>query len=74
MTALTLHLPDEKLRRLEIVARARGTGVARLFEEMSSMMLAEADAESRFQLRAQRGAGKEDRGLGLLGKASGDDS
>ena len=57
MTALTLDLPDEKLRRLEVVARARGTSVARLFEEMSSVMLAEADAETRFQLRAQRGAG-----------------
>lgn len=70
MTALTLDLPDEKLRRLEVVARARGTSVARLFDdEMSSVMLAEADAETRFQLRAQRGAGKEARGLELLGKA-----
>lgn len=68
MTALTLDLPDEKLRRLEVVAR--GTSVARLFEEMSSVMLAEADAETRFQLRAQRGAGKEVRGLELLGKAA----
>jgi hypothetical protein len=70
MTALTLDLPDEKLRRLEVVARARGTSVARLFEEMSSVMLAEADAETRFQLRARRGAGKEVRGLELLGKAA----
>lgn len=69
MTALTLDLPDEKIRRLEVVARARGTSVARLFDEMSSVMLAEADAETRFQLRAQRGAGKEARGLELLGKA-----
>lgn len=69
MTALTLDLPDEKLRRLEAVARARGTSVTRLFEEMSSAMLAEADAETRFQLRARRGAGKEGRGLELLGKA-----
>ena len=69
MTALTLNLPDEQLRRLEVVARARGTSVARLFEEMSSVMLAEADAEIRFQLRAQRGAGNEARGLELLGKA-----
>lgn len=72
MTALTLDLPDEKLQRLEIVARARGTSVARLFEEMSSVMLAEADAETRFQVRARRGAGKEARGLELLGKAAGD--
>jgi hypothetical protein len=70
MTALTLDLPEEKLRRLEVFARTRGTSVARLFEEMSSVMLAEADAETRFQLRAQRGVGKEARGLELLGKAA----
>ena len=70
MTVLTLELPDDKLQRLEVVARARGTSVARLFDEMSSVMLAEADAETRFQLRAQRGAGKEARGLELLGKAA----
>jgi hypothetical protein len=69
MTAVTLDLPDEKLRRLEVVARARGIGVARLFDEMSGLMLAEADAETRFRLRAQRGVGKEARGLELLGKA-----
>ena len=69
MTALTLDLPDEKIQRLEVVARVRGTSVARLFDEMSSVMLAEADAETRFQLRAQRGAGKETRGLELLAKA-----
>lgn len=72
MTALTLDLPDEKLQRLEVAARARGTSVARLFEEMSSVMLAEADAETRFQVRARRGAGREARGLEFLGKAAGD--
>nr|WP_200251940.1 toxin-antitoxin system HicB family antitoxin [Lamprobacter modestohalophilus] len=64
-------MPDEKLRRLEVVARQRGTSVARLFEEMTSVMLAETDAETRFQLRAQREAGKDVRGLELLGKAAG---
>jgi hypothetical protein len=70
MTALTLDLPEEKLRRLEVFARTRGTSVAGLFEEMSSVMLAEADAETRFQLRAQRGVAKEARGLELLAKAA----
>jgi len=70
MTALTLDLPDEKLRRLEVVARARGTSVYRPFEEMSNVMRAEADAETRFQLGAQRGAGNEARGFELLGKAA----
>ena len=35
MTALTLDLPDEKLRRLKVLAEARGTNIAQLFEEMS---------------------------------------
>lgn len=68
MTELTLDLPEETLRRLEVVARAQGTSVARLFEEMSSVIL--ADAETRFQLRAQRGVGQEARGLALLGNAA----
>ena len=71
MTTLSLDLPDEKLQRLEVVVRARGTSVAGLFEQMSSVMLAEADAETRFQLRASRGAGNEERGLKLLNKAAG---
>ena len=70
MTALTLNLPDEKLHRLEVVAQARGAGVAELFDEMSTVMLAEADAETRFRLRAQRGVGKAERGLALLEKAT----
>jgi hypothetical protein len=71
MTALTLNVPDEKLRRLEMVAQARGTSVDRLFDEMSTVLLAEADAETRFRLRAERGAGREERGLELLRKAAG---
>jgi hypothetical protein len=71
MTALILDLPDEKLRRLEVLAEARGTNIAQLFEEMSTAVLAEADAETRFRRRAQRGAGREARGLELLDKAAG---
>lgn len=74
MTALTLNLPEEKLRRLEVVARIRGTSVDQLFDEMSTVMLAEADAETRFRLRAERGVGREARGLALLEKAAGRDT
>jgi len=72
MTALTLNLPDEKLHRLEVVAQARGASVAELFEEMSTVMLAEADAETRLRLRAERGVGREARGLEVLRKSAGD--
>lgn len=71
MTADTVDLPDEKLQRLETVARARGVSIVQLFDEMSSLIIVEADAETRFRLRAQRGAGKAARGLGLLDKAAG---
>ena len=71
MTALTLNVPDEKLHSLEMVARERGTSVDWLFDEMSTVLLAEADAETRFRLRAERGAGREERGLELLRKVAG---
>jgi hypothetical protein len=71
MTAPTLNVPNEKLRRLKMVAQARGTSVDRLFDEMSTVLLAEADAETRFRLRAERVAGREERGLELLRKAAG---
>jgi len=70
MITLTLNFPDEKLRRLEVVAQARGISVPRLFDEMSSILLAEANAEAGFRLRAERGAGQEERGLELLHKAA----
>lgn len=73
MTALTLNFPDEKLRRLEAVAQARGTNLVRLFDDISTLVLAEADAETRFRLRAERGAGREERGLELLHRAAGSD-
>jgi predicted transcriptional regulator len=58
MTALTVRLPDEKHRRLKA-----------LIDDMTTVMLAEFDAETRFQLRAARGAGQEAAGLKLLDKA-----
>ncbi len=36
---------------------------------MSTLMLAEFDVETRFQLRAARGTGQEAQGLSLLDKA-----
>ena len=70
MVALTLRLPDEKHRHLKILAEQRGISVNRLMEEMATLMLAEFDAEIRFELRASRGIGQEARGLELLEKAA----
>lgn len=71
MTALTLRLPDEKHRRLKALAQSRGTPINRLLEEMTTLMLAEFDAETRFNVRAARGASRDERGLELLQKARG---
>jgi predicted DNA-binding ribbon-helix-helix protein len=72
MTALTVRLPDEKHRRLKALAKNRGTPLNRLIDEVTTVMLAEYDAETRFRLRAERGAGKKDVGLSLLAKAGGE--
>ena len=69
MTALTLRLPDEKHRRLKALAQSRGTPINRLLEEMTTLMLAEFDAETRFIVRAARGASRDKRGPELLQKA-----
>ena len=69
MTALTVRLPDDKHRRLKALAKSRGTPLNRLIDDMTTQLLAEFDAETRFKLRAARGAGRESRGLELLQKA-----
>ena len=71
MAALTVRLADDKHLRLKALAKSRGTPLNRLIDEMTTMMLAEFDAETRFQLRAGRGAGEQKRGLALLKKAAG---
>ncbi|PAT37954.1 toxin-antitoxin system HicB family antitoxin [Vandammella animalimorsus] len=69
MSALTIRLPDDKHQRLKQLARHRGTSVNQLIEEMATLLLAQADLETRFALRAARGQGLQQRGLQLLHKA-----
>lgn len=67
MTALTLRLPEDKHRRLKALARQRGVSINRLLDEAATLLLAEFDAETRFQLRAERGQGRGvERGLALI--------
>lgn len=70
MSALSVRLPDDKHDRLRNMARTRGTTINRLIDEMTTLMLSEFDAETRFHLRAKRGQGKTARGLALLKKAA----
>lgn len=69
MSALTVRIPDDKHLRLKALARDRGTSVNRLIEEMTTVMLAELDAETRFRIRAAAGSGRAEEGLALLNKA-----
>ena len=73
MTALTVRLADEKHRRLKALAKSRGTPLNRLIDDMTTVMLAEFDAETRFRLRAARGKGQGARGLGpaVVGQGQG---
>jgi hypothetical protein len=61
MAALTVRLPDDKHRRLKALAASRGTPLNRLIDEMTAVMLAEFDAETRFRLRASQGAAEKPR-------------
>ncbi len=69
MAALTVRLPDDKHRRLKALAASRGTPLNRLIDEMTTVMLAEFDAETRFRLRVCEGTGRKAEGLALLDKA-----
>ncbi len=66
MAALTVRLPDDKHARLKALAKSRGTPLNRLIEDMTTAMLAEFDAETRFRIRVAQGAGTTERGLELL--------
>ena len=70
MTTLTLQLPDDKHQRLLALAKSRGTTVTHLLDDMATLLLAESDAEARFELRQARGAGRVAQGQALLDKAA----
>jgi predicted transcriptional regulator len=72
VSALTLRLPDEKYLRIKEMAHQRGQSVNRLLDEVTTLLLVEFDAETRFKARVQRGKGKKERGLELLAKAAGE--
>lgn len=71
MSALTIRMHDEKYERLKALSRQRRTSVNQLIDDMATLLLAEADAETHFRLRALRGKARQQRGLDLLEKAKG---
>ncbi len=64
MATLTIRLPDDKHERLKELARRRNMSVNKLIEELSTIALAEFDAETRFP--AMAGKGSQSAGLALL--------
>jgi predicted transcriptional regulator len=64
MATLTIRLPDEKHERLRQLAERRKISMNKLIDELSTIALAEFDAETRFRARAARGSREE--GLRLL--------
>lgn len=69
MAAMTLRIADDKHQRLRALAQSRHTTINRMLDEMTTLMLAEFDAETRFRLQSAEGVGREQRGLELLDKA-----
>jgi predicted transcriptional regulator len=64
MATLTIRLPDDKYERLRQLAERRNVSMNKLIEELSTVALAEFDAETRFRARAAMGS--RERGLRLL--------
>ena len=66
MSVLTIRLPDDKHERLRALAASRGISINKLMEELSTIALAEFDAETRF--RAMVSQGNPDEGIAILDK------
>jgi len=66
MSVLTIRLSDDKHERLRALAKARGISINKLTEELSTIAIAEFDAETRFKAMAAQGEPKE--GIAILDK------
>lgn len=66
MATLTIRLPDEKHSRLKELAQSKGISINKLIEELSTLALAEFDANTRF--KAMAATGNPEEGLKILAK------
>ena len=66
MSTLTIRLPNQKHERLRRLAQHRDMSINKLIEELTTISLAEFDAETRFRTLAARGSVK--KGLAILDK------
>jgi hypothetical protein len=66
VSTLTIRIPEAKHARLRRLAESRGLSMNKLIEELTTVALAQYDAETRFRALASKGSVK--RGLQLLDK------
>lgn len=66
MAAFMVRISDDKHERLKELAKARGMSLNKLMEELSTIALAEFDAETRFL--AMAALGNPERGIAILDK------
>ncbi len=66
MGTMTIRLPDEQHDRLKKLATRRGVSLNKLFEELTTRVLTETDAETHFRMRAAQG--NVEAGLAVLDK------
>lgn len=59
MGTLTIRLPEDTHERLRDLAQYRKVSLNRLVEELSTVAIAEFDAETRFRSRAALGSPEE---------------
>jgi hypothetical protein len=66
MSTVTIRIAENKQARLRNLAKAKGVSINRLFDELTTLALAEFDSETRFQIMAARGSKRT--GTALLNK------
>ncbi|MDB9306155.1 MULTISPECIES: toxin-antitoxin system HicB family antitoxin [Cyanophyceae] len=66
MAILTIRLPEDKHNKLKELAQAKGISINKLIEELSTIALAEFDANTMFKAMAAMGNSEE--GLKILDK------
>jgi hypothetical protein len=74
MGEITLQIPEGEHQKLKTLSEQRGISVNQILNEMTTLLLDDFDAETRFKVRARRGNGKTERGLQILAKAMADGS
>ena len=66
MNAITIHLPDDMLEKIESLAKSKDIALDALIVDVMRSVVRERDAEMRFRERAERGRGREQEALDLL--------